>query len=152
MTQIDADLTTVGIPLLSLWNRGNCETSRAFSPSAFQLGEKVPKADEGAVLALKLSVFMSFPRPFMKPVHRLASSNGPSSAFGTFSPPLKNAVGRRTLDEHCACDSNQMVRNPGYPPTSAPSADGFFGAKTTSHGIYTRCIATPTRGPYPLAP
>jgi len=68
------------------------------SPPRFSAGEKVPKADEGAVLALKLIVFMSFPRPFMKQVHCSASSNAPSSAFGTFSPPLKNAVGRRALD------------------------------------------------------
>jgi hypothetical protein len=34
----------------------------------------------------------------MRPVHCSASSSAPSSAFGTFSPPLKSAVGRRTLD------------------------------------------------------
>jgi hypothetical protein len=82
------------------WNHGHRVTSRAFSPALFA-GEKVPKADEGAVLALKLSVFVSFPGPFMEIVHRTARTNAPSSAFGTFSPPLKSAGGRRTLDEHC---------------------------------------------------
>jgi hypothetical protein len=32
------------------------------------------------------------------PLHR--KNQRPSSASGTFSPPLKSAVGRRTLDEH----------------------------------------------------
>jgi len=85
---------------------------RESSPPRFSAGEKVPKADEGAVLALKLSVFISFHRPFMKIVHCFARAKAPSSAFGTFSPPLKNAVGRRTLDEHGVCDSNQVVRTP----------------------------------------
>jgi hypothetical protein len=81
------------------WNRGHRVTSRAFSPALFA-GEKVPKADEGAVLALKLTVFASFPSPFVEMVHSTARTNAPSSAFGTFSPPLKSAGGRRTLDEH----------------------------------------------------
>ncbi len=59
----------------------------------------MPKADEGAVLALKLIVFQSFHSPFVKTVHRSASTNTPSSASGTFSPTLKSAWGRRTLDE-----------------------------------------------------
>jgi hypothetical protein len=37
----------------------------------------------------------------METVHYIARTDAPSSAFGTFSPPLKSAVGRRTLDEHC---------------------------------------------------
>jgi hypothetical protein len=49
-------------------------------------GEKVPKADEGAVLALKLIVFIRFRRPFLKIVFYLASANAPSSGFATFSP------------------------------------------------------------------
>jgi len=65
----------------------------------------VPKADEGAVLAIKLSVFARVLGPFMKIVHFSARTNTPSSASGTFSPPLKNAVGRRTLDEHSVSDS-----------------------------------------------
>ncbi len=61
----------------------------------------MPKADEGAVLVLNLSILMSSPDPFMRIVHCLARTKAPSSAFGTFSPPLKSAVGRRTLDELC---------------------------------------------------
>ncbi len=92
------------------WNRGHRVMSRAFSPALFA-GEKVPKADEGAVLALKLIVSMSSPRPFMEIVRCMARTNAPSSASGTFSPPLKNAVGRRTLDEHCAIPLDR--ENPG---------------------------------------
>jgi hypothetical protein len=53
----------------------------------------VPKADEGAVLALKLRVFMSFPRPFMKIVHCSARTNAPSSACRHLLPQLKSAGG-----------------------------------------------------------
>jgi hypothetical protein len=80
-------------------------TSRVRSPEVFierllphalfSVGEKVPEADEGAVLALKLSVLMSFHRPSMKTVTCIARAKAPSSAVGTFSPPLRNAVGRR---------------------------------------------------------
>jgi hypothetical protein len=52
------------------------------------------------VLALQLNIFIGFHRPFMKTVTCIAGAKAPSSAFGTFSPPLKSAVGRRTLDEH----------------------------------------------------
>jgi hypothetical protein len=50
---------------------------------------------------MKLSIFASVLGPFMKIVHFSARTNTPSSASGTFSPPLKSAVGRRTLDKHC---------------------------------------------------
>src|SRR5229473_3005822 len=78
-------------------------------PRAFQRGRRCRQADEGAELALKLSVCMRFRCLFMKTAHFIARTNAPSSASGTFSPPLKNAVGRRTLDEQCVCDSTLMV-------------------------------------------
>jgi hypothetical protein len=37
----------------------------------------------------------------METFHCIARTNAPSSASGTFSPTLKSAWGRRTLDEHC---------------------------------------------------
>jgi hypothetical protein len=56
------------------------------------------------VLALKLIVFMSFRDPFAKMIYCSANTKAPSSAFGTFSPSLKNAMGRRTLDKHFVYD------------------------------------------------
>src|ERR1700686_3197516 len=103
------------------WNPGHCltssaksardpVTSRALLPRGFQRGRRAcperakrvegcRQADEGAALAMKLSVFARVLGPFMKIVHFSARTNPPSSASGTFSPPLKNAVGRRTLDD-----------------------------------------------------
>ena len=120
------------------WNPGHCltssaksardpVTSRALLPRGFLRGRRAcperakrvegcRQADEGAALAMKLSVFARVLGPFMKIVHFSARTNTPSSASGTlrlaslaqgrlFSPPLKNAVGRRMLDEHCVSDS-----------------------------------------------
>jgi len=84
---------------LELFPREPCHSlhREPFSPSAFQLGEKVPKADEGA---------------FHKDVIRAPSSAiGPASVNRAYlvkrpphpasppSPPARNRVGRRALDE-----------------------------------------------------
>src|SRR5216684_7492482 len=53
----------------------------------------------------EVECFHKFPPMFMETVHCIARTTAPSSASGTFSPPLKSAVGRRTLDEHCLTDS-----------------------------------------------
>jgi len=64
-------------------------SSRAFSPSAFQLGEKVPKADEGALaLAEQWTIFMDGRWKLMK-TRIFSARTAPSSAFGTFSPRKK---------------------------------------------------------------
>ncbi len=68
---------------LSLESSPPCHSSRAFSPSAFQLGEKVPKADEGAlVLAEQWTIFMNGRGKLMKTLNFIART-APSSAFGT---------------------------------------------------------------------
>ncbi len=54
----------------------------------------MPKADEGAVLALKLIVFMSFPRPFMKIV-RYSQEPTPPHPPSAPSPPAEKRWGRR---------------------------------------------------------
>ncbi len=68
---------------------GNTSNRESFSPSAFQLGEKVPKADEGAlVLAEKWIIFTNGRGKLMKTLNFNART-APSSAFGTFSPRKK---------------------------------------------------------------
>ena len=68
---------------------GPCYSSRAFSPSAFQLGEKVAKPDEGAlVLAKQWTIFMNGRGKPMK-TRNFSARAAPSSAFGTFSPRKK---------------------------------------------------------------
>jgi hypothetical protein len=74
---------------LSLESSTLCYSSRAFSPSAFQLGEKVAKPDEGAlVFAEQWTIFMNGRGKLMKTLN-FSARTAPSSAFGTFSPRKK---------------------------------------------------------------
>ncbi|HXH38776.1 MAG TPA: hypothetical protein VNN08_09130 [Thermoanaerobaculia bacterium] len=83
----------------------------SFSPRGFLRGEKVPKADEGAVLALKLRVFMSFPPPIHVNSPLLGKIHAPHPPSAP-SPPAEKRWGRRALDGvHGADDSSESVRN-----------------------------------------
>src|SRR5437763_3256674 len=75
---------------------GSTSNRESFSPSAFQLGEKVPKADEGAF-------YVRHSRAFERSRTSVGTSHisrkaPPSSAFGTFSP-RQTPRGGRTLDD-----------------------------------------------------
>jgi hypothetical protein len=61
------------------------------------VGEKVPKADEGAlVLAVKWTISMNGRRKLMKTLNFIART-APSSAFGTFSPAEKRGGEGRSI-------------------------------------------------------
>jgi hypothetical protein len=64
---------------------GSTSNRESFSPSAFQLGEKVPKADEGAlVLAEYWTVYRNGRGKLMK-TRNFSARTAPSSAFGTWN-------------------------------------------------------------------
>ena len=67
---------------------GSSSNRESFSPSAFQLGEKVPKADEGAFHAYVIRA----PSSALEPTSgksRISRKAPPSSGFATFSPRKK---------------------------------------------------------------
>ena len=80
---------------------GSALPSSALLPRGFFAGEKVPKADEGAVLALKLSVFMSSPGQFIRNSPLLGKDQRPLIRLRHLLPPAEKRGGekdaRRTL-------------------------------------------------------
>ena len=66
---------------------GSTSNRESFSPSAFQLGEKVAKPDEGALHEDESHAFECSRTSVGK--SRISRKAPPSSAFGTFSPRKK---------------------------------------------------------------
>ena len=67
-------------------SKTQCSSSALLPTALFSGGEKVPKADEGALaLAEQWTIFMNGQGRLMTTLNVIASS-APSSAFGTFSP------------------------------------------------------------------
>jgi hypothetical protein len=63
-----------------------CSSSALLPTALFSGGEKVPKADEGALaLAKQWTIFMNGRWKLMKTLN-FSARTAPSSAFGTFSP------------------------------------------------------------------
>jgi len=76
---------------------GNTSNRESFSPSAFQLGEKVPKADEGAFHEFVICAPSSVLGPAS--VNREYLVKHPPHPPSAPSPPARNRGGRRALDE-----------------------------------------------------
>gem|GEM_PF-3454661 len=76
---------------------GSTSNREPFSPSGFLLGEKVPKADEGAFHAYVIRAPSSALGPAT--VNRATLVKRPPHPPSAPSPPTRNRGGRRALDE-----------------------------------------------------